>query len=100
LSNGFPRERPTCPANEKAGHATIFEEFEGNTVFNSVAVLAAPAGVTERSEAGTITRSGWGDGVGVGLFVVVVRKMVECLKSIAGVRVKGYSIICRAVQIF
>ena len=50
LANGFPCDGPPIAAHEVAGERAILEEFERGAVFNGVAELAAPVGVTEGGE--------------------------------------------------
>lgn len=61
--------------------------------------MASPAGVTEGYAVVAFGRRGRG-GICVGLFVVMVRKMVVGLYSVGGVRVVGDAMIAGAVQIF
>ena len=60
--------------------------------------MTTPTGITECGETGTVPR-GRGGGICVGLFVMMGRKMVECLESVAGVRMEADAVITGAVEI-
>ena len=79
LADGFPSNGTAGAADDKAGQGAKFENVEGSAVIDSVAKLAAPASVTERSEVRAIRRSGGRRGIGVCLLVMVVRKVIKCL---------------------
>ena len=79
MSDGFPSNGAAGAADHKTGQGWKFEHFEGRAIFDGVAKLATPAGVTEGSEVRAIGGSGGRHRVGVSFFVVVVGEMVERL---------------------
>ena len=60
--------------------------------------MAAPAHVAKSSE-GFAFRRRRRCGVGVGLFVVMMREVVECLNGGARVRVEGYTALASTVEV-
>lgn len=92
LSNRFPSDRPTGPADKEARKGAIFEEFERRTILDSAAKLATPAGIAEGSELVALRRGRWCR-IGVCLFVVVIGEVIKCLESVRRVRMERDAIL-------
>ena len=99
LADGPPSDGAATAANQIARERSELEEFDGGAIRHRVSDLTAPARVSKCSEEMAF---GWrgGSSVGVCLFVVVVRKMIEGSEGSVAVRMEGDAIGTGAVEIF
>ena len=61
--------------------------------------MPTPTSIREAGETGSIARS-WGSCIRIRLFVMMCRKIVERLDSVAGIGVVAGAIFSRAVEVF
>jgi hypothetical protein len=98
LADRFPVNGPHCPANDITRYTGIFEQRKWGTIRNHTTKLSTPAGIRVTGDAEDVTR-GERCSIGVGLSVMVCRKMVECLNCRTSSRVVAYTIFCCVVEV-
>jgi hypothetical protein len=84
--------------NDITGDTAIFKQLKRGTVRDHITKLTAPAGIRVSGEVGDITRSGR-NGICVGFFIVVGRKMVEGLNRGTSSRVIAETIFSHTVEV-
>ena len=98
MTNRFPCDGSSVATNNKTRERTKFKQFERSAVWDGVTNLATPAGIAKGSEGLAFGRRRR-CGVGEGLFVVMMREVVECLDGGARVGVEGDSILASTVEV-
>ena len=94
VTDRFPCDRAARAEDEKTRERAEFKEFEGSAFFDCTSELTTPVGVTEGRELVEFLQ-GRNRCFCVGLFIMMMGGVVECLDCRQRLRVKGYSVfIC------
>ena len=98
LANSFPGDGATAAADDKPAERAELEKFDVSAGGDGFSKLAPPACVTEGNEFVAFSNRG-GSSVGVCLLVMMVGKMVECLKCLFAVGMVAEAILGGAVEV-